>query len=651
MITLDSLNLAQITPEKLGELLIEAKKAYYTTGRPTMSDHTYDTLEEILRKKAPYHRIFTKAGHPNFDTGWPKKKHLMPMGSQNKISTYSDLVHYFELKTSATGNVDMHRISYVVQPKCDGISLEIIYHLGQLTEAITRGDGETGDIITQNVVKMQQLPHNLSTTFSGSVRGEIVVTRTDFEQLNHRSDQKYSNPRNAASGLSQRLDSQFVELCTLFAVDIFPWHDTEINKIDFLTNLGFVPVESHLCATFENIENVFQRFLTSTRLNYPYEIDGLVIKINDPQIAANLGTKNNRPKYQVAYKFPASDNQTTIKSIEWQVGPMGTITPVAQVEPIELAGAIITYASLANHDLIIKKNLNIGDIVSISRRGDVIPHIDRVVSKVTSAHLAIPTACPACHTPLIKEDKFLKCPNTAWCLPQIIGSLNLFCNTLGILGLSSKTISKLYTAGRVLIPGDFYKLTVADIKDLDNLGEISGRNIVHQIQSRRELTLAEAFDAAIIPHFSVKRLQQVIAAGFDTPQKILHLSLANLLSLPGFKETLAKKIIAGINLRRSWIESILSQVTITTTPQDSQLSKISFCITGNLNIARADLVKLIESHGGQVMSTVTPKTNYLICNLATSSSSKFTTAQRLGVKIITENDFQKLLWSGRTTPS
>ncbi|MFA5025376.1 MAG: NAD-dependent DNA ligase LigA [Candidatus Shapirobacteria bacterium] len=645
MITLDQIDLKNITPEKLGEMLIEAKKAYYTSSKFLMDDHTYDVLEEILRQKSPHHRLFSKIGSPNFDTGFDKRKHTIPMGSQNKVSNFNDLVHYFELKKISS-------LEFVVQPKCDGISLEIEYKNGKLINAITRGDGFIGDLITQNVIKMKNFVLNLPKSFTGSIRCEIVVNKEDFKKLNElvkNSGEIYSNPRNAASGLSQRLDGKYSEFCSLMAVDILhsdKGFSTEQQKISFLKSLDFIPVDSFICHSFEEIETIYQKFLREDRSNYPYEIDGLVIKIDDLDTARELGVKNNRPKFQVAYKFPADSNQSQIKNIVWQIGPMGSITPVAEVEPIELSGAIITFASLGNHDLIIKKDLNIGDIIEISRRGDVIPHIEKVITKVTPGHTTIPTLCPDCQTKLIKEDKNLRCPNSSNCLSQILGSLRLFCDTLGILGLSDKTIKKLYQANKIRVPGDFYKLTVADISNLDNLGEKSGKNIITQIQAKKTLTLKQIFDAAIIPNFSAARVQQLITAGFDTPQKLLNLSVEKLVSLKGFQKTLAEKIVDGLNLRRNWIESILVNVNILDhegLSNNSKLSGLTFCITGNLSKSRLQFIELIESNGGKFVSAVSSNTNYLLTNEADSHSSKFVTAKKLNIKIIDENDFQKLL--------
>jgi len=305
MITLDSLDLENLSPEKIGELLIDAKKAYYTGGKPIMDDHTYDTLEEILKKRSPHHRIFSKVGHDNFDTGWPKKTHTHPMSSQNKVNTYSDLVHYFELK-----KVDS-LTEFVVQPKCDGISLELEYKNGQITDATTRGDGKVGDIITQNVVKMKNFVANPSDPalretegFTGSVRCEIVVTKKDFAKLNEVSDETYSNPRNAASGLSQRLDSKYSEYCSLYAVDIIAPVKTEQEKISLLHTLGFTPVESFLCHEFSEIETIYQKFLTQDRQNYPFEIDGLVIKINNLESALKLDHLTIDPSSKSPTNFP-----------------------------------------------------------------------------------------------------------------------------------------------------------------------------------------------------------------------------------------------------------------------------------------------------------------------------------------------------------
>jgi len=667
MITFDQIDLKNISPAKLGELLLEAKKAYYTSAEPIMDDHTYDTLEEILRLKAPHHRFFTKIGTPNFDTGFDKKKHLMPMGSQNKVNTFKDLVHYFELKKITIPD-------FVVQPKCDGISLEIVYKNGELIEAITRGDGITGDVITQNVVKMKNLPLSLPKKFSGSIRCEIVVTKKDFEKLNviARSEttkqspvdrhepsalaMTYSNPRNAASGLSQRLDGKYSEYCTLYATDILinpdvqvrrcPTPTSEINKINFIKSLGFTPVESILCQTFEQIETIYQQFLTKKRFIYPYEIDGLVVKINDLDLAEKLGSKNNRPKYQVAYKFPAATNQTQIKKIIWQVGPLGTITPVAEVDPVEISGATITFASLANYQLIKEKNINVGDIVEITRRGDVIPHIEKVINKVTKGHIDIPQYCPFCKTLLIVEDKYIRCPNSQNCLPQILGSLRLFCDSLDILGLSDKTIAKLYSAGKIKTPGDFYKLKISDISNLDNLGEKSAKKIISQIQGKKTLTLKQIFDAAAIPNLSHARIQQLIKTGFDTPEKLLNITQNELLKLPGFQKTLAKKIIDGLNFRRNWILSILSEITLKDQSTSAlKLSNLSFAITGNLSLPRSQFIELIETQGGKFVSTVSKNTDYLLTNETDSTSSKFKLAKKFNVKIINEEQLKELISS------
>jgi DNA ligase (NAD+) len=288
-------------------------------------------------------------------------------------------------------------------------------------------------------------------------------------------------------------------------------------------------------------------------------------------------------------------------------------------------------------------NVNIGDIIEISRRGDVIPHIEKIITKINSGHVAIPTHCPSCHTKLIVEDKFLHCPNPQ-CLSQIIGSLNLFCQTLEILGLSDKTIQKLYHSGRIKLPGDFFKLKVADIQDLDNLGEKSAKNIIYQIQSKKVLSVVEVFDAAIIPHFSRKRIQQLITAGFDTPEKLLNLQESELLNIKGFQTTLAQKIIIGISQRRSWIESILSNVSLKNISlKNGKLNGLTFCITGDLSHPRKDIEKLIEANGGQVMSSVSANTSYLLTNETSSNSSKFVTAQKLNIPIINEESFSNLI--------
>lgn len=663
MISLSDIDLSKITPEEIGELLMDAKKTYYTTSKPIMDDHTFDTLEEILRQKSPYHRIFTKVGNQNFETGFEKKKHVMPMGSQNKVNLLADLVHYFELKKI---NIDTN---FIVQPKCDGISLEIEYKDGKLIDAITRGDGTVGDIITQNVVKMKNLPQTFHTDFSGSIRCEIVVSQEDFKKLNLLKNETsplnqgeipkgegfYSNPRNAASGISQRLDSKYSIFCSLFATDIFSPSknfETEQSKVDFLKYLGFTPVDSWFCNTFSQIENIYQKFLKEDRLSYPYDIDGLVIKINSLQIQKELGIKNGRPKGQVAYKFPASSDHTQILSVDWQVGPLGMVTPVAKVDPVEISGAVITYASLGNYQLIKEKNINIGDIVEISRRGDVIPHIEGVVSKVNHGHLHHPELCPSCQTKLIIESKFIRCPNQKSCPSQILGSLNLFCKALEIKGISAKTIQKLLDADKIKLPGDFYDLTISDFTNLAGLGDKSGNNIVNQIQAKRHLTLRQVLEASSIPNFSSARIQQLIDADFNTPDKILSLTSLDLEPLPGIQITLADKISSGITSKKAVIQSILDHVVIqkSQSPANGKLSGLTFCITGSLSRPRKELEKDIETNGGKVLSSVSQNLSFLITNLPAgrhgeteSASSKFQDAKKFGIKMITENEFLNII--------
>jgi len=487
---------------------------------------------------------------------------------------------------------------------------------------------------------MQNFVNQLPTNFSGSIRCEIIVTFKNFQKLNQLSTEKYSNPRNAASGLSQRLDSHFSHFCTLLAVDILPEPDTEYHKTTLLHQLQLSTVETQLCQNLTQVQQLYQQFL-HRRPNYPFDIDGLVVKINDLQLANTLGSLNNRPKFQVAYKFPPNTDSTRLVSVNWQTGPMGQITPVAKIEPVEISGAIINHVSLANFDLIKKLNLNIGDIVRVSRRGDVIPHIDQVITKVKPDHLSPPKICPSCHSSLITDHKFLKCPNQ-FCPAQTLGVLKLFCQTLDIKNISDKTIEKLVASHKIKLPGDFYDLTVNDFINLDGLGLKSGQKVINQIQAKRTLSLVEVFDSANIPHFSAKRIQLVIKAGYNTPSKLLHLTPAQISQIPGFKITLAHKIVQGLVLRLPAINSILQQIKLKNLRKNGKLNNINFVITGSLSQPRVRIEQLITTRGGQIQSSVTSKTDYLITN-TTSTSSKYLTAQKLGVKIINESDFQKLL--------
>jgi len=640
---LSDIDLKKISPGKLGELLIEAKKTYYTTSSPIMSDHTYDTLEEILKKLNPHHRIFKKVGHKNFNTGFKKQKHIIPMGSQAKVKTHEELQKYFNRHHLLPGT------SYIIQPKCDGISMEIIYKNGQAQDAITRGSGITGDLVTQNASKMKGFIKSLPEPFTGSTRFETVITFTDFKKLKKAAkNENYTNPRNSVSGITQRLDGKYTEFCTLFCIDIDHKSDkkdipTEMERYSLIKKLGFKSIETIPCQNFQQIEKHFQNFLNNKRSSYPFEIDGLVIKINDIKLQKSLGFINNRPKGQVAYKFPNISQKTFIKKVTWQVGPLGTVTPVAQVDPVNIGGSTVSFASLANHDLIKEKNINVSDIVSISRRGDVIPYIEKVIIKVKKGHISAPKKCPSCKTTLIKDNKYLKCPNQKKCREQILGRLNLFCQKLDIDGISKETIKKLYLAKKIKLPGDFYNLKINDFLNLEGLGEKSGQNILNQIKKKKIFTPQEILFSVSIPHLSLARLKQLKKAGYQTIPSILALTPDGLNNIPGFKETLSQKIIIGIKSRRPEIESLVKQVKVKTEKTSSGLENLIFCITGKLKKPRKKTIEEIENKGGRVLSTVSKNLNYLVSNDPTASSTKTKKAKKLKIKIITEKDLEKIL--------
>lgn len=631
---LSDINLTKISKEELGELLIEAKKAYYTSGKPIMNDATYDVLEDHLKKIHPHHRLFQKVGTSNFDTGFIKANHQFPMSSQNKVKTREELEKYFNRHNFSIAN-------FVVEPKLDGLSLELIYKNGQFIQAITRGDGQVGDDISQNVIKMQNFVANVP-EFTGSLRAEIIVTYHDFQQLDQTV---YTNPRNAASGISQRLDGEFSQFCSLVFHDLqstVSTFQTEMDKLNFLYAHNLLPVDAKLAKNYSEIQEIFDHYSNTLRQSLKFDIDGLVIKINDLKSSDSLGFENNRPKGQVAYKFPARTSQTKIEQVTWQVGPLGTITPVAQIDPVELSGAVVTFASLANYDLIQEKNINLGDFVEISRRGDVIPLIEKVVTKVTPGHLFAPTACPSCETTLITDNKFLKCPNHQ-CPAQILGCLNLYCKFLDIQNISDKTIKKLYDLKKLTTPANFYDLKISDLSQIDGLGEKSATKIILEIAKKQELSLVELFTAVAIPNFSQKRIQQLVSSGFDTPEKLLNLTLQNLLSQPGFQQGLAQKVLIGITQRKETIEKLLPKITLKISNTKNLLNGAIFCITGSLEKPRKLIENLIIESGGKVASTVTKNTTYLVTNETDSSSSKFSKAKTLNIKIISEPELYNLL--------
>jgi len=645
VITLDSPQIQNITPEKLGEILMDAKKAYYTGSKLLMDDHTYDTLEEVLSQKNPYHRIFSKVGAPVFDTGWEKRKHTHLMSSQNKVTNLSDLIHYFDLKKLPPST------EFIVEPKCDGLSVEIEYKDGQLIAGITRGDGKIGDLITQNVVKMKNFVLSLSKDFSGSVRCEIVVTKPDFQKLNKISDEQYSNPRNAASGSLRQLDTAITAKRKLM---FYPWglgqnrlgESFLSQKMAFVYDLGFLrPPKIVITKDVKVVHELYDE-LIAKRDEIEMMMDGMVVKIDNIPLQEELGYTVKNPRWMVAFKFPAIEKVTRIKDITLQIGRTGVVTPVAEVEAVNVAGVVVERATLHNFDEIERKDIRIGDSVIIIRSGDVIPKIIKVlVDRRNGEEKAVqrPTSCPICQGELLDEGALIKCQNLD-CSARVVNSIIHFASKkcLNIDGLGDKIVEQLYAQKLILHVRDLYNVSLEQLLSLEGFKEKKALNLLESIEKSKGVSLERFINALGIEHIGeVAAKKLALQFGLEW----LHVSLEDVIAIEGFGEEMAKSLLEFIHVNREKVEDLMSVLNPSVQEKidiiDSAFNGKTVVLTGAMSKPRDEVKSMLERLGAKVSGSVSKKTDFVI--YGEDAGSKLDKAMELGVVTLSVSELEKML--------
>jgi DNA ligase (NAD+) len=621
--------------------------AYYNESKSLLSDAEYDALKDNLRKngdkftipagkegQALRARMFdalNRVGAPiPIDGKWPKVTHEVPMGSLNKVNTPEELKGWWD--QCGQGEI-------LVTHKMDGISIDLKYDTGRLVQAATRGDGETGENITRNVTKMGGVPVSLRNNFSGHIRGEIVMLKSVFD-ANFKDTM--SNVRNAASGIAKRFEGDAAKYLTVvvYAMDSST-PKTESELFDTLKGMGFTTPWYQLCKTDKEASKVWQEYMDSERAKLDYEIDGLVIRINNLARQFALGDSNHRPKGAIAFKFLALGAQTPINDIVCQVGDTGVITPVAEFDEVELVGAKIRRASLHNFSNIKTLGIDIGAVVLIERANDVIPFCKEVV-KGTGTLFQPPKVCPACGTKTHFKGEYLVCPNKLECPPQVIGRLNKWIKELGILEWGEKVLQKLIDANLVRDVADLYILKAEDIESLDRMGSKSAENLIAELDKFRQIPLENFIGGLSIDGVATSSVKMVMAAGYDSLESIRKLSVNQLSNIPGFGTTKAQSFHQGLIENKDRIQAILDAgVTIKARAKGTLTGK-SFCFTGSLSMPRPKIAQLVEAAGGEVKKSVGKGLGYLVTN-EDSGSSKAQAAKKLGTTIITENQLMDML--------
>jgi DNA ligase (NAD+) len=628
--------------KELAYKIVKARHDYYNVG-PTVSDAIFDAWVDELSKLDPNHTAVTSVGAPVVSE-WKKAKHYVPMGSLNKVNTEDEFrawAKYCEQQShSGTGPNSRNLNSrFFFTEKLDGVSINTIWEKGKLVQALTRGNGDVGEDITVNVARMKGVPKNLTEPFSGSVRGEIILLKSD----NKKYFPEYTSPRNAASGIAKRLDGVGTEHLTVMMYTVNGKDfDTENQQFNWLAKVGFNIAAFSVYYYIQDAISQYKKYQSSLRDALDYDIDGIVIRIDNMSSQFALGEKNNRPVAQIAFKFEAPSATSKIIRFVDQVGNTGTITPVAEFDEVNLLGAKIKRASCYNYSYIKELGIDVGSEVLIIRANDVIPRVEELIKGTGSVHKP-PKKCPECNSPTEFNGEYLRCTNKETCPAQVIGRLKTWVNEQNILEWGESILQKTIDAGLVKDVGDLYRLTAEQLEKLDRMGERSAQKLVDVLNEHRNISLENLIGGLGINGVGTSTTKVVVEAGYDTLDAMLVLTQDRLASLGGFGSIRAKALVNGLKTNKKRIEDILA-AGVTIKPRvKGKLTGKSFCFTGSMEKPRPALQKMVEDAGGSVKKSVGKGLHYLVIADTNSASSKAEAAKKLGTTLISEQQFLDMI--------
>ncbi len=662
--------------QRLQKELTDHSHRYHVLDDPIISDFEYDMM---LKRLIEIEETFPELSVPDSPTkrvgapplaSFEQAPHSIPMLSLDNAFNNQDVL---EFHNRIVKNLNREDVLYIAEPKLDGVAVELTYENGILVQATTRGDGITGEVITRNVRTIRSVPlklhgENRNPPSLLEVRGEVIIRKSDFDQLNklrlENQDPVFANPRNAAAGALRQLDSRITATRPL---DIFVYGTGLVQGLSFqrqsqmleeLKDFGF-PVNPHIKTgiTLDGVLNFYKK-LEALRDGLAYEIDGMVIKVDDISSQRQLGEKIKSPRWAIAYKFPAMQKTTTIKDIIVQVGRTGTLTPVAILESVNIGGAMVSRATLHNEDEIRRKDIRIGDKALVMRAGDVIPKVVKIIESERTGDevcFEMPDHCPVCHSKIekFKLDKSCinKCVNAS-CQAQLKERIRHFVSkkAFDIDGLGKKSVNQLVDEGMVRSFADVFFLKAEKLADLDRMAEKSATNLIRSIEKSKIISLRRFVYALGIDHTG-ESAAKLISERFSTLDEIMTASERDLERIHGIGPETAIAVCKFFsNLEnRSIIEEIVRLGVIITNDRPSQaglrdnpFNNKRIVLTGTLQtMTRSDAKKQIEKLGAVVTSGISSKTDFLVAG--EKAGSKLEKAQKLGVTILDENDFVTLL--------
>lgn len=618
--------------KELESKILQARTDYYN-HQPTVSDKVYDAWIDELRTLDPSNKAVTAIGAPITPSEWQKAKHQIPMGSLDKVNTPEEMSKW-------ANDVATNEPLFVIE-KLDGLSIEVIYEDSKLVQAITRGDGEIGEDITINVVKMDGVPYTLPVKgFTGSLRGEIIMKKSIH--------QKYfldkANPRNAASGVSKRLDSVGSEHLNILFYQVLGNIDfvSEVQQLTWLEKHGCQIPNWTLLLSVDDVNKYWRTYQDTDRNNLDYDIDGLVVRINALSKQIALGDKDLRPKGAKAFKFDNESRESVIRDIVWQVGNSGRLTPVAIVDPVVLVGATVTRASIYNLSYIEELKLDIGATVLVARANDVIPRIEELI-KGTGNIASPPPYCPECHGITDWQGENLVCTNFIGCPAQVVGRIKNWIKELNLLEWGDTLIERLVETKKVLTVADLYRLTVDDLAAIDRMGKKSAQKCHKILWANTNISLEVFLGALSIPMIGQSTIKTIMNAGCDTLEKFGQLGVAEFEQVSGVGPIKAESLAKGLRDNQSLILSILNNGVTIKDKIVGSLTGSSVCFTGTMKNKRPVLEKMAADAGADIKSSVGKGLTYLVIADPTSTSSKAVAARELGTKLISEDEFLDLI--------
>ena len=647
--------------DELVEQLNYHSRLYYVENRNEISDYDYDMLQNELKELEKNYPQFLRPDSPTQRVGgeavsqFEKVEHTVQMGSIQDVFSFEEVRRFVD-----TVRETIPAPAFVVEPKIDGLSVSLEYHDGELVIGSTRGDGFVGENVTQNLKTVRSIPLSLPEDLPLlEVRGEVYMPRGVFEDLvkkqEENDEQPFKNPRNAAAGSLRQKDPKIAASRKL---DIFVFNVQRIEgreltahkqSLDYLKSLGFktIPDYKRVSTADEIIARIEE--IGEARYTLPFDIDGVVIKVDDFAQRETLGYTAKTPKWSVAYKFPPEEKNTKLLDIELNVGRTGAVTPVAVFEPIMLAGTEVARATLHNRDFIAEKNVNIGDLITVRKAGDIIPEVLCVAEKRSEGCFEFPDTCPVCGAPLVKseDEAAVRCSDID-CPAQIFRRIVHFASkgAMDIDGLGPAIVRALLDNGLITSVADLYTIKKADLLELDNFKEKSAENLINAIEKSKAQPLDRLVFALGIPNIG-QASAKLLCDKFGDLDNICAASEEEIADIEGFGDIMASAVtkeLAEPHMRE--LIAKLAECGVNTKYQkvqvDSRFEGKTFVLTGTLpTLKRAEAKALIEKYGGKASGSVSKKTAYVLAG--EEAGSKLDKARSLGIEIITEEQFLDMI--------